>query len=217
MGKFDFYQIVGVIAPGILLQVGLGLLFPEISAVISLQSLTFGDLGIWLILAYIGGNLVQSVGNLLEKLWWKMWGGWPTDWVRSEKRVLISPNQSNLLRKLLAQMLHVEPPTRLSGFTQMEWASIVRQVHAEIVTQSSSERVFIFNSSYGLNRGVMTVLLLLSGASVLRGAPLCVALSLIATAGLALLRMHRFGVLYARELFTQYLALDRRGVSPNRD
>ena len=32
LGKFDFYQIVGVIAPGILLQVGLGLLFPEISS-----------------------------------------------------------------------------------------------------------------------------------------------------------------------------------------
>ena len=140
-------------------------------------------------------------------------GRLPTDWVRFEKSA-ISPNQTsseNCLPRCLRGTADKTP-----GFTN-GGASIVRQVHAEIVTQSSSERVFIFNSSYGLNRGVMTVLLLLSGASVLRGAPLCVALSLIATAGLALLRMHRFGVLYARELFTQYLALDRRGVSPNRD
>lgn len=58
----------------------------------------------------------------------------------------------------------------------------------------------------------MTVLPLLSGAPVLRNALLSVTLSLIAVAGLAVLGMHRFGVLYARELFIQYLAFDQRRV-----
>jgi len=135
MGKFDHYHIVGAIAPGVLLQAGLGSLFPEISAVFSIRNLSFGDLGIWPILAYIGGNLVQGVGNLLDRLWRKARGDWPTDWVRCGKSILISPNQSNLLRELLARMLHIQPPTRLSESTETEWATLVWQVHAEIVIQ----------------------------------------------------------------------------------
>ena len=38
-----------------------------------------GNLGIFVLVAYMTGNIVQAVGNLLEKLWWRLWHGMPTE------------------------------------------------------------------------------------------------------------------------------------------
>ncbi len=67
----------------------------------------------------------------------------------------------------------------------------------------------IFNGNYGLNRGMAAALLaILVLAFVTHGLAAWTAAILLAIgAAIAVFRMHRFGVHYARELFVQFLSI----------
>jgi hypothetical protein len=75
--KFDPYEYTSVIVPGSVLVVTLALIFPDIMPSIT-TSLSLGDLGLVLILAFIAGHFVQAGGNVWESVIWKILGGWPT-------------------------------------------------------------------------------------------------------------------------------------------
>jgi len=70
MRKFDFYEFAGIIAPGALAVYGLARIYPELGILIHNESVSFGELGLLLILAYVAGHLIQSFGNLIEWIWW---------------------------------------------------------------------------------------------------------------------------------------------------
>ncbi|HCR66526.1 MAG TPA: hypothetical protein DIW38_08445, partial [Oceanicaulis sp.] len=67
--KFEAYDYIGVIVPGSILVVTASLLFPEWTSLLG-ASITLGDLGLVLILAFLAGHLLQAVGNLWETIVW---------------------------------------------------------------------------------------------------------------------------------------------------
>ena len=77
--KFDAYEIVGVIMPGSVLLFGMALLFPDLKSLFFAQGFSLGELGLFLVLSYVTGHLIQAIGNLLEFIVWKGFGGMPTD------------------------------------------------------------------------------------------------------------------------------------------
>ena len=81
MRKFDFYEFVGIVTPGMLLLVGVGLVWPDSTKKLVGQDLSLGDFGIGVIVAYALGHITQAIGNGIEKLWWLVRCGMPTDWV----------------------------------------------------------------------------------------------------------------------------------------
>ena len=207
MRKFEFYEFVGVIAPGALLLYGLSNIFPDVGALMRDKQLSFGELGLFLILAYVAGHLVQGFGNAVETIWWGCSGGWPTDWVRTGKHKLLAPAQAQMLPARIRDSLRISCPDAVSALGKTEWRSITRQVYAAVQKAGSSARVDTFNGNYGMFRGLVAALLVLLITALAE-----VGLSkqrlyavLVVAAGLALLRMHRFGVHYARELFVQFL------------
>ena len=69
----------------------------------------------------------------------------------------------------------------------------------------------MFNGNYGLNRGIasalligMVLLLFVHGFIYWQ-----TILIILVSVGVALYRMHRFGILYAREVFVQFLQLPK--------
>ena len=88
--QFNAYEYIGVIAPGAVLSLGVILLWPETKEIFFSSNISVGELGLFLIIAYVAGHLLQSVGNAIEKALWKCFGGMPTDWVLNEKQTLIS-------------------------------------------------------------------------------------------------------------------------------
>jgi hypothetical protein len=207
MRQFDFYEFVGVIVPGAVFLTGVALAWPDAAESNRLLDLSVGGLGLGVVLAYGAGHLVQALGNLIEKGWWGAWGGMPSDWPRSGKRPLLAPQQVPVLEERVRGLLG-QPDFRLGATLKTrEWYAIVRQIYAVVQRAGAAGRVDVFNGNYGLCRGLAAGLVALIPALALIDWPgWGVSLLLLAGAGVALYRMHRFGVHYGRELFVQFLA-----------
>ena len=81
----------GIIIPGAVLIMALVWLFPESRALFSKEGVTLGELGLFVIIAYAAGQLVQAIGNYLEWIWWK-----PSIQTLVAKRIAPMPNASRL-------------------------------------------------------------------------------------------------------------------------
>ena len=207
MKEFDFYGTVGVIAPGMVMVLGAVVLFfpSDGNALLAVANLSLGSLGIGLIVAYVAGHLLQAIGNCLEALWWRFWGGMPTDWIRTGKHEVVAPVQRELVQSRVREVIS-DPSFALSRTTAKHWYSITRQIYAAVAAANRSSRVDTFNGNYGLSRGIVAALLsLLAGMAVAHWRDWRIEITLLLLIVLAVYRMHRFGVCYARELFVQYL------------
>ena len=208
MKQFDFYEFTGILAPGALFLAGLIYLWPDALRFDSFKDVSVGTFGFFVLLAYATGHLVQAAGNIIEAIWWKAFGGMPSDWVRDSKQSLLAPAQVDRLRLLLRTRLHLNVPDSLSDVTGAAWYAITRQVYAAVSAAGRAQRIDTFNGNYGLNRGLFAASFVLA-ILVLTEEPVQVKLFLIlsAVAVIAGIRMHRFAKHYARELFVQFLQL----------
>ncbi len=211
MKKFDFYEFAGVLCPGAVVVFGLAKIYPTLAPLISKQEgASLGDLGFFVILSYVAGHLVQAFGNIIEKLWWLCWGGLPSNWLRSKRERLLTDDQKAHLKVKFEKLsgTHIKP---IGDLTRRAWFNITRQMYAIVSHAGRAVRIDIFNGNYGMFRGIAAAMVVLIVASTVetgwhhpqRYAFLGSALLL------ALLRMHRFGVHYARELFVQFLATEK--------
>ncbi len=207
MKKISFYEFTGILAPGAVCLYGLARLIPDLGFLLSDKELSLGDFGLLLILAYITGHLLQSLGNGLEWVWWKLWGGWPSAWVRNNKHSLIAPEQRALLPKKIQDVLGIDCKGDLANFDEAGWRSIVSQVYAQVRKAGRAGRVDIFNGNYGMFRGIATSIGILVLAYYTSHSLITYKLGVVLWVlfALALIRMHRFGKYYASELFIQFL------------
>ena len=200
--KFDLYEYIGVIVPGAIVLLAASLLYPSVLPTLT-SSLSLGDLGLVLILAFVAGHLVQAGGNLWESIVWGISGGMPTCWVADPKKKLLSQEQLTRLDARLTKEFECKRSSLKSGRGPM------REIFVRVRKLGKPDRIDKFNRNYGLMRGV-AVSFLASALMVLvhdvdqwKGA-----LLLVALAGISTFRMVRFGIHYAREIYAEYLSLD---------
>lgn len=204
MKTFDFYEFTGVLCPGVVVLFSAALIVPEFGPILRDQSVTVGDLGLFVVLSYVAGHLVQAFGNLLETGIWWFFGGMPSDWVRTGKHPLLSCHQS----ALLSERLKDQAGKPIEELTRDEWYAVTRSVYAAINNAGQSGRVDTYNGNYGLFRGLAAAFLFSSGLVIsLCAFKWATVAILLACALLSVTRMRRFGVHYAQELFIQFLRL----------
>jgi hypothetical protein len=212
--EFSFYEFVGVISPGIVFLLIIEKTIPLGSNDFNISEISVGGFGLVVIVAYFVGHLIQSIGNLLEKIWWMFFGGMPTSWiVKHDSCGYLSKCQVDALDLKILSVLNLKTQSPLVNYDSKEWFAITRQIYAAVKQEGASERLDIFNGNYGFFRGI--------AASLLTGVLILVILNgitewrsiLIVTIFffLALARMHRFGKHYARELFVQFLQIKEHG------
>jgi len=210
MRQFDLHEFLGYIAPGMLLLVGIRCIWPDAEKVLPVSSITFGGFGIGVVLAYAAGQLLQTLGNGIEKAWWGLWSGMPTDWLRTGKHELVAPEQSVRVEAKIKRMLANES-FDISGISAKHWYSIIRQVYAAVAGAGRGTRIDVFNGHYGLCRGMAASLLVLVVCNLVTNLPAWkIHILLIILVGLSVFRMHQFGVRYGREVFVQFLELSDR-------
>lgn len=212
MRQFDFYEFVGILVPGTIVLVGTVVLFPGWDPPALIKDTSVGGLGVFVVLAYVAGHVVQAVGNAVEAIWWRCWGGMPSDWLRSKPSRLLAPQQISALQGRIHDRLGLAV-FDIATASASNWYGVTRQIYAEVASAGRAARVDIFNGNYGLNRGIAAGLLLVLVLLLIQtNIDLRVIAAITLAATLALYRMHRFARHYARELFVQFLQLPEREI-----
>lgn len=210
MRQFDYYEFAAILLPGVAALTGILVAYPTAIHLEILKDFSVGDLGLFVLIAYLIGHLVQSIGNGLEFVWWKLFRGMPTSWVRAEPNKLLASSQRSLLEISVRERLGLQEFS-LAQVSDRDWYSITRQIYAAIAAASRTSRVDVFNGTYGLHRGIAAGFLVFLVATLSQppinwwfagGAAIAIVL--------AMARMHRFARHYARELFVQFLQLPPR-------
>lgn len=206
MRKFDFYEFAGIIAPGMLVVIGgIVILSSNYEEMKKFADLSVGGLGIGVLVAYVAGQLLQALGNGIEKVWWWIRGGMPTDWIRTGKKNVIADTQRKLLQDMVRKMLRDTAFELDATLPEKQWYSITRQIYAKLDVDKRA-RVDIFNGNYGLHRGIASGLLVLLVMVIFKDWQAWrIEFAMVVLFGLAIYRMNRFAIHYGRELFVQFL------------
>lgn len=204
--KFDSYEFIGDITPGAVSLSGLLYIFPELKGYLQNTSGSLGNLGIFIIFAYVAGQLISAVGNFLESFWW-IRRGKPTGWVLNDNQKMLFPQQRE---ELFRRVHHMCPESNfLKGGSKKKWFPITREMYAKLCQAKATERIDIFNRNYGLMRGLAASFLCFCVFYTLGSTNFDykIFFFILCCAGISLYRMNRFAKLYALELFVQFLAL----------
>jgi hypothetical protein len=206
VGKgFDPYEIIGIIVPGTVIALLLAVEVPLFRSLLGGQGMTVGDLGLFVLVAFVFGHLVQAFGNLVEPPIW-LGAGLPTNLVLSPSQSLLSPAQRTSLQTEVEGMEGTA--VDLATLSRAQWRSITTRAYARVRAAGRSHRIDIANRTYGLCRGLVAALSLALAWCVYSHrdqSALIAGLALMI--GAAIWRMRRAGLHYARALFLEFIDL----------
>lgn len=209
MRRFDFYEFTAIVVPGAILLFAAGLIWPERMESILRQDLSLGSFSLVLLFMYVAGHLIQAFGNILERAWWKVRGGWPSDRPRSGKGYLLTKEQVVRLQEIVRNEFGYTDIVIGPDLCKWKWYAIFRQIYAVVRAAGRDDRAHFFLGTYNMFRGILASSLFAAFVAYLaRGCnawPLFLFFCVVA--GLALFRMNLFAVHYARETFIQFLSL----------
>jgi len=63
MKSLDQYEFTGILVPGVIALYGLARMFPETVGLVGEKDFSVGELGLFVVLAYAAGHLVQAIGK----------------------------------------------------------------------------------------------------------------------------------------------------------
>ncbi len=216
MKQFSFYEQVGIVTPGAVFLFGMMFYIPGLRDVLAKDGVSVGGLGIFVIISYATGHLLAALGNGIENLYWWLRGGMPSGWIVGPNPRLLSPAQITKVEMLTAARLGLTLPP-LVELTPSAWFPIFRQIYSDVEKHGKPARGDTFNGNYGLNRGLCAATLALSVAVLIQApAQWVVSLGLVVVSLAYLYRMQRFGVHYAREIYSQFLVLPQELEKPKK-
>ena len=213
MKEFNLYDILGVLAPGAVVTVGVMTIFPDTIQVLAKDNLSAGDLGFVILISYVIGNLVAGLGNFLENGYWKLRGGWPNDRAHQSDGKILGAREIAALQEKLRNQRLIGPAEILTGLESRDWRAISRRVYVGLAARGASRRIDIFNAQYGMNRGIAAGFVVLIGLLLFQTGISCwrIQIVLAVCTALAFYRMERFARYYTAELFRCYLADEAPG------
>ena len=202
---FDPYEFIAVAIPGALPTLTISLLVPGVAAVVMANGVDLGAFGIFLIVSFVVGHVVQLVGNMIEQIeGFATFGA--TDLAVRDKRRPMHPEQWN---RFLASITEAGI-TGATGVTNKTWPGIRREVYARLSGEDRTQRIDMFNRTYGLCRGMVAGATISAGMTLFLGGEGGWQLSAMIFVFLVLplyVRMRRFSRYYFNEIVSQFLSL----------
>lgn len=206
MKNFDFYELVAVLCPGVMLGIGVFYLYPNLHNNFDLfKDISFGGTALGLIVAYILGQYIQFCGALFQDIFWCFFGGMPTTWINTEGKLFHGKQYENLIQHLTLDNHPISGQTDFKG------------LHSWLKNKidDSNRKVYIVNSQYGMFRGLSCVWLALAIMVFVQfqfreynywlQLAICIILAVV-----SMTRMKSFGEYYAREIYGKYLVIAQK-------
>ena len=214
MKQFTLYDIVGVLAPGTVIVVGIGMLYPEVAGALVHNNLSGGELGLVVLLAYVAGNIVAGLSNILEWPYWALFGGPHTVRAQRDDGKVLGGGEYERLQEKLHETGILDNARAIADLSAKEWWGTTRQIHAFLEGRKLTNRVEVFNAQFGMNRGIATAFLIILATTVARFGtrPWRIELLLAACAVVSLYQMHKFSPHYAQNLFRAFLTGPEKAV-----
>ncbi len=205
--SFDAYEIVGILAPGVVVTLLLALEYPALKTLLGKDGLSVGDLGLFLVLAFVLGHLLQALGNLIEVAVW-LFGGLPTNWVRSPKQKLVTVAQRQALQAKVTAM--EGDPAALETYKRAAWRAVTTRAYGFVCAAGRSIRIDNANRTYALSRGLTAAFTVSLAWYALMHRDQWQTLAALGVMLLASIwRMRRGGVHYARALILEFIDTPR--------
>lgn len=202
MRSIDFYEFVGVIVPGAVLLAGIGLLLDAGTVNRFLSPEGIGNAVVYLVLAYVVGHLIAAIGNWLEVLFWKPWRGMPTDWPLTRPALSEASSWKTVVESYCGEKC------KANDFPK--WKSLVAKVRSKVYASNMAMRLNVFNGNYGMFRGLIVSEFAIALVAWKSNYNLGLVYAVLGVASiLTFYRMYHFGILYARELFSNVANLSR--------
>jgi len=208
MKEWSLYDLLAVIAPGMLVLVAVAIHQPTVIDAVLSKDLSAGAFGLITILAYIAGSLLQTLGNLLEKLYWKVRGGSPTSLAGLKNRnILTESDVSALMGKAVSDKLM---PANESGTAPEagRWKELCDRIVMLLMIRGHADRYTLFRTHYGFNRGLGIGFLVVAISVSIRGGQDAWALGacFLGVSIATFFRMDHFGRSYGKSVFHAYLS-----------
>jgi hypothetical protein len=207
MKQFSLYDIVGVLAPGTVIVVGISIIFPSTSGPLIPNDLSGGELGLVVLLSYVVGNIVAGLSNIFERPYWALTGGIHTARARKNDGIIITVSEFEQLQRKLQAVGILNEGEVIQRLEADKWWAITRQIDAFLDSRKLTERLQLFNAQFGMNRGIaMAFLIILAMTLMTFGIRQWkIELLLAGCTAVSIYRMHTFSLHYAQKLFRTFL------------
>jgi hypothetical protein len=204
--ELSFYEQVGIVIPGSLLLFGILFFMPEARPLFLKDGLTIGGFGLFLLIGYGAGHLTAAVGNLIETVAW-LPAGMPSQWPASGRGNLLGPELQRRVIEKLSKRHSITVPS--GNINRADWSGYWHIIYRDTNSVGPDTRIDAFNGAYGLNRGLAAASMLIALICALQQKTAWFVWSgtLVIIALLYLIRMRRFGVHFAREVFLRFVLL----------
>lgn len=205
MKQFDLYDILGFLAPGTVTILGLLYYFPGRFAPLAAEKVSVGELGVFVLLAYIAGNVIAGVGSVLTGL--KFFGPFPTDQVKANDGKIISEAEYTELEVTLRAKKLLKAGDTIKDLSGREWYAATRRIHSYLDARGLAQRVEMFNAKFALNQNLVVAFLLIVAISLYKVglSDWKVPVAIIVCAIWSYVRAVEFGRVYAKTLVRTFL------------
>jgi hypothetical protein len=207
MKQFSLYDIVGVLAPGAIVVVGISILDPSIGGFLIHNDLTGGELGLVVLLSYVVGNVVAGLSNIIERPYWALIGGIHTARAQKNDGKIISFDEFEQLQRKLKAVGIMNEGEAIQQLEGERWWGVTRQIDSFLEGRKLTERVQLFNAQFGMNRGVAVAFLIILAMTIMNFGTRQwkIELLLAVCSAVSIYRMHTFSLHYAQRLFRTFL------------
>ncbi len=194
---FSFYEFVGIIVPSTILLYGIQVIFEFVYQKQLVDFSKIGETAIFIVICYGVGHILQSLGNICERIVWYIFGGMPTNWLTKKNR-FGKTLFDNPLNQRIEDKVKLKFGAGINDYGRLTYNFIFQK--------EKTARIDIFNGNYSLFRG-LSISFLLMMVTCLYFFDWKIFLVMTVPFALSVKRMIRFAKYYATETYSTFFNL----------
>jgi hypothetical protein len=168
MSFFDAYDYVGYIVPGAVLLLCLMYVFPELREQFGQTKLEISEIGIFLIVAFVAGQLLHQIAHVTDGGILNRRYASETFFSKSQKLQLVSLEDRNRILQVVNKNFGIAQvckagfdPITDGGDDKRIWSDVIKRMYIDIRDKKLNDRIDIFNRGEGLMLALGTAFCLL--------------------------------------------------------